>query len=175
MQRVMSVMGNVAKHILGSIERAFRAMAITGLIVALLVGLGTEGAGYLLTHDISGPTHLAAAALAIAFGYAAAVTVAIGEILRGIIKGIEMIVEESEHLAQEGLREAEMFAQHAEVDALHLGRAALGDAGALGRGVIGGAEGLEQRVASHMPGHHADAQAPASAPLSTTDPRQAAR
>jgi hypothetical protein len=175
MQRVMSVMGNVAKHILGSIERAIRAMAITGLIVALLVGLGTEATGYLLTHEINGPTHLAAAALAIAFGYAAAVTVAIGEILRGIIKGIEMIVEESEHLAQEGLHEAEVIAQRAEVDALHLGRAALGDAGSLGRGIVGGAEGLEHRVTSHVPGHHPDAQAPSSTPLSTTDPRQTAR
>lgn len=173
MQRVMSVLGNVAKHILGSIERAIRAMAITFLIVAILVALGTEATGYVLTRDINGPTHLAAAALAIAFGYAAAVTVAIGEILRGIIKGIEMIVEESEHLAQEGLREAEVLARRAEGDALHLGRSALGDAGALGRGVIDGAEGLEHRVASHLPGHHPDEQA--AAPMPTTDPRQYSR
>jgi hypothetical protein len=186
MQRIMNVLGNVAKHILGSLERAFRLMAITGFIVAIIAGLGTEVIGSLLTKEIppSGPTHLAAAAIAITFGYAAAVTVAIGEILRGIIRGIELIVEETEHLAQEGLREVESLAQHGEADALRLGRAALGDVASLGRGVLGGAEsiehgvanrfrGAEQGIASHMPGHQQDPNAPATVP--TTNPPQFSR
>lgn len=181
MQRVMNVLGNVAKHILGSLERAFRLMALWGLIVGVLAGIATEAVGAALTHEFppSGATHLAAAAIAITFGYAVAVTVAIGEILRGIIRGIELIVKESEELAQEGLHEAEVLAQRGEQEALRFGRAALGDAAAVGRGVVGGAEslehdvagrfrGMERGVASHVPGHHNDPSAPATIP--TTNP-----
>ncbi len=194
MQRVMTVLGNVAKHILGSLERAFRLMALTGFIVFVLVGLAAEGIGTYLTHDWppSGATHLAAAALAISFGYAAAVTVAIGEILRGIIKGIELIVAETEQLAQEGLHEAELLAQRGEQEALRFGRAALGDAAAVGRGVIGGAEGLEhgvadrlrgaeRGVASHLPGRDQgqnpgqNPETPAPATVPTTNPPQLSR
>lgn len=170
MHNVTAVLGNVAKHILVSIERAFRVMAITGFIVAIVVGLGTEAIGSLLTQQIpaGGFTHLAAAALAIAFGYAVAVTVAIGEILRGLIKSIELVVQESERAIKIGLEEVEGMVQHAEGEALHVGRAALHDAAAVGRGVIGGAEslehgvaqrvhGAEQGLANHLPGRRTDA------------------
>ncbi len=131
--------------------------------------------GSLLTNRFppEGPTHLAAAAIAVAFGYGAAVTVAIGEILRGIIKGIELIVSESEKLAEEGLHEVEVLAQRGESEALRLGRAAVGDATSLGRGVLGGAESLEHGIASHLPGHRQDANSPATVP--TTNPPQFSR
>jgi hypothetical protein len=180
MGRITHVLGNVAKHILGSLERAFRLMAITGFIVAILAGLSTEVIGSFLTNEVppTGPTHLAAAAIAITFGYAAAVTVAIGEILRGLIRGIELIVSETEHLAQEGLHEVETFAERGEGEALRLGRAAIGDVASLGRGVIGGAESVEHGIASHLPGHRQDSGqntgqntgAPATVP--TTSPQQ---
>jgi hypothetical protein len=174
MQRIMSVLGNVAKHILGSLERAFRLMALWGLIVGVIAGLTTEGIGAYLTREFppSGATHLAAAAIAITFGYAVAVTVAIGEILRGIIHGIELIVKESEQLAQEGIHEAELLAQRGEQEALRLGRAALGDAAALEHGVADRFRGMERGVASHVPGHHNDPTAPATIP---TNPPPASR
>jgi len=179
MQRIMTVLGNVAKHILGSLERAFRLMAITGFIAAVLSGLATEVIGSLLTKEVppSGPTHLAAAAIAVTFGYAAAVTVGIGEILRGIIRGIELIVSETEKLAEEGLHEIEVLAQRGESEAVRLGRAAVGDAASVGRGVLGGAESLEHGIASHLPGHrqesHQDSSSPATVP--TTNPQQFSR
>jgi len=155
MNRIMNVLGNVAKHMLGSLARAIRMTFLTGIIVFIVVALATEGIAWWMTGAVpTGLTHLAAAALAIAFGYAAAVTVAIGEILSGIIRGIELIVAESEKLAQEGLHEVEGLARRGEEEALRLGRSALGEAGSLGRGVIGGAESLERGVASHLPGHH---------------------
>jgi hypothetical protein len=179
MNRIAGVLGNVAKHILGSLERAFRMMALTGIIVALVVGLATEAVGIYFTGYFppSGATHLAAAALAIAFGYAAAVTVAIGEILRGLIKGIELIVSETEHLADEGLHEIEGLAQRGEGEALRLGRSALGDAASLGRGVIGGAESLEHGITSHLPGHHRDPQVTGQMPatIPTLNPGQSGR
>jgi len=179
MQRIMNVFGNVAKHILGSLERAFRLMAITGFIVAVLSLLATEAVGSLLTNKFppDGPTHLAAAAIAVTFGYAAAVTVAIGEILRGIIKGIELIVSETEKLAEEGLHEVEVLAQRGESEALRLGRAAIGDAASLGRGVLGGAESLEHGIASHLPGHHQENRQDAAspAPVPTINPPQFSR
>ncbi len=177
-QRLMKLLGTAAKHTLEALRRALFAVFITGLLVALITAVATELVGFLLTKQISGPTHLAAAALALAFGYAIAVTVFLGEILRAIIKIIEMIVEESEKLAAAAIKEAEVLAQKAEGEAARFGHAAVGDVGALGHGlehVVGGAAGaiggvasgaahevghIEHGVASHIPGHHNAPTAP---------------
>jgi hypothetical protein len=155
-KQLMSLLGSMSKHVLGGILHAIRAIALAFIIVALLAAGATEGIAAALTHQFppSGATHLAAAALAIAFGYAAAITVAIEEILRTIIKAFEVVLQEAEKLGKEALGEAEK-----------LGRGALSDVGAVGRGVtgvVGGVVGgvgreagrLESGVASHLPGHH---------------------
>ncbi len=183
-QRMMKLLGTAAKHTLEALRRALFAVFITGLLVALITAVATELVGFLLTKQISGPTHLAAAALALAFGYAIAVTVFLGEILRAIVKIIEMIVEESEKLAAAAMKEAGVLAREAGGEAAHLGHAALGDAGALGRGLehaVGGAAGaiggvaagaahevghVEHGIASHMPGHHNTSAAPTQTPNS---------
>lgn len=177
-RRLAKLLGTTAKHMLTGLQRAFRAVALTGLIVAIIVAGVTEVVGAVLTGQIppSGPTHLAAAALAIAFGYAAAITVAIEEILRAIIKAVELIIEEAEKLEKKAAEEIAMLARNAEQEAVKLGRTAVTDAGALGHtvvsdagavgrtvaGVVGGVAGgighevhsVEQGVASHLPGHH---------------------
>lgn len=176
-RRLVALLGNGVKHILTGLERGLRAVAITGLIVALLVALATEGVGVFLTQSFpTGATHLAAAALAISFGYAAAVTVLIGELLRAFIKAIELIVEEAERIEKKAVEELGVLGRRAEEEVFKLGRTAVTDAGALGRtvagdagaigrtvtgavgGVIGGAEsavgGAERAVASRLPGHH---------------------
>ncbi|HEX6541635.1 MAG TPA: hypothetical protein VF040_07765 [Ktedonobacterales bacterium] len=171
-QRLVKLLGTAAKHTLDALRRALLAVAITGLLVALITAVATELVGFILTKQFSGPTHLAAAALALSFGYAVAATVFIGEILRAIVKIIEMIVEESEKVATAAIKEAEILARKAEQEAVHLGHAAVGDMGALGHGVghiagdvagaIGGvasgavheAGNIEHGIASHMPGHH---------------------
>lgn len=176
-QRLMKLLGTAAKHTLDALRRALFAVAITGLLVALITAVATELVGFLLTKTIGGPTHLAAAALAISFGYAVAVTVFVGEILRAIVKTIEMIVEESEKLAAAALKEAEALARKAEQEAVHLGRTAVGDVGAVGHGlehVAGGVVGaiggvasgavhevgnIEHGIAGHLPGHHRSSDA----------------
>ena len=168
-RRLLKVLGSAAKHILHSLRRAFIVIAITGLVVALIAGAATEVAAAFLTHSFpSGPAHLAAAALAVSFGYAAAMTVAIAEILRGIILAIELVVEESEKLAGEAVHEAEVLARKAEEEFVHLGRSAVGDAGAAGRGlasltsgIVGGiagdVRGVEHGIASRLPTHNHNA------------------
>lgn len=151
--RIVSLLGSVAKHILHSLRRAFIAISITGLSVAVVAGVATEGIAAFLTKSFpSGATHLAAAAIAIAFGYAAAMTVAIVEILKGIVEAIELVVKETEKLAGEALREAEKLGGEAVRDAGRAGRAALGDAETVGRdavGVVGGVVGgVEHGVGS---------------------------
>lgn len=164
-QRMMKLLGTAAKHTLEALRRALLAVAITGLLVALITAVATELVGFLLTKQFSGPTHLAAAALAISFGYAVAITVCLGEVLRAIVKIIEMIVEESEKLAQAAIKEAEVLARKAEEEAIHLGHAAANDAGALGHGlghivstVTSGAAhevgSIEHGITEHLPGHH---------------------
>ena len=171
-QRLVKLLGTAAKHTLEALRRALVAVFVTGLLVFLITAVATELVGFLLTKQFNGTTHLVAAALALSFGYAVAVTVFLGEILRAIIKIIEMIVEESEKLAQAAIKEAGVLAREAGGEAVHLGRTALGDAGAVGHGlehVVGGVAGaiggvasgaahevgsVEHGIAGHLPGHH---------------------
>ena len=158
-QRLMHIVSNIGKHILGTLQTAFRRIFVAGLLVALIVAVGVEAASVFLSggkFPPDGTTHLAAAALAVAFGYAVAVTVAIEEILRGIVKSIELIVQETEKLAGEAIGEAEKLAKGALHEAGSLERGAVG----VVEGVVGGAgrefRSVEQGIASHLPGHHAD-------------------
>lgn len=177
-KRLVALLGTTAKHILHGLRRALRAVALTFLIGALIAAGATEAVGAFLTHSFPppGPTHLAAAAIAITFGYAAAITVAIEEILRAIIKAVEIIVEEAEKVEKKAVQEIEVLSRKAEEEAVRLGRTAVTDAGSFGRaaahdagslghavtgavggtlGAVGGAVGnVEHDVSSHLPGHH---------------------
>ena len=190
--RLLGMLGTIGKHILTGIRRALYAVALTFIIVALVVAAATEVIGSILTKQIppSGPTHLAAAALAISFGYAAAITVALGEILRAIIDSVELIIREAEALEKKAAEELSVLARKGEEEALRLGRATVTDAGAVGRtvlsdagriggavtGVVGGAVGgverevrnVEHGVGAHLPGHHAGSQGGTTSNTSTT-------
>ena len=108
-QRLMHIVSNIGKHILGTLQKAFRRIFVAFILVFLIVAVATEAASVFLSGKFppDGTTHLAAAALAIAFGYAVAITIAIEEILRGIVKSIELIVQETEKLAGEAIGEVE--------------------------------------------------------------------
>jgi hypothetical protein len=156
----MHIVSNIGKHILGTLQTAFRRIFLAGLLVALIVAVGVEAASVFLSggkFPPDGTTHLAAAALAVAFGYAVAITVAIEEILRGIVKSIELIVQETEKLAGEAIGEAEKLAKGALHEAGSLEHGAVG----VVEGIVGGAgrefRSVEQGIASHLPGHHPDA------------------
>ncbi|MGH2516912.1 MAG: hypothetical protein ACRDHP_14765 [Ktedonobacterales bacterium] len=195
-KRFVAFFGTIAKHVLHGLRQALRAVALTFVIVALLAGAATEVIASFLTHSFpTGPTHLAAAAIAIAFGYAAAITVAIEEILRAIIKAVELIVEEAEKVEKKAVEEIEVLSHKAEEEAVRFGRSAVTDAGAFGRnaahdagslghlvtgavsgaaGAVGGAVGdVEHGVTSHLPGHHNSIPAPVTSGSATTLPADA--
>ncbi|MGZ3714712.1 MAG: hypothetical protein ACXVA4_04790 [Ktedonobacterales bacterium] len=139
--RLVALLGSGVKHILHGLRRALLAVALTWLIVLVVVAVITEVVGSVLTHTSpispgSGPLHLAAAALGIAFGYGAAVTVFVAELLRAFIKAIELIVQEAERLEKKAAEEIGILGRKAEEEALKLGRTAVTDAGALGRAVV---------------------------------------
>lgn len=190
-RRLAAVFGNIAKHILGGLRHALRAIALTFIIVLIVVAVATEVIAGFLTHSFpSGLTHLTAAALGLAFAYAAAVTVAMEELLRAIIKAIEMIIEEAEKLEKKAAEEIEILARKAEDEAVKLGRVAVTDAGALGRtaigdvgtlgrtiggvagGLAGGIERDARAVGTHLPGvHHNNAtQSPTASGTAATLP-----
>src|SRR5258708_21656686 len=102
-RQLLGLRGNSFKHVLGGILHALRAVALAFIIVAVLAAGATEGIAALLTKQFppSGPTHLAAAALAIAFGYAAAITVAVEEILRPLIPALAEGIQEAHKLVKE--------------------------------------------------------------------------
>ena len=164
-RRLVSLLGTTAKHLLGGMLHAIRAMLIASVVAALIGAVGTEIAAYYLTHTVlSGPADLAAAALAVIFGYAAGVTVAIEEIIRAFIQAIELIVEEAEKVEKKAVEELGVLGREAAGEAVKFGRTALGDAGAVGHavtgavgGVVGGVEHDVASVGSHLPGHHSEA------------------
>jgi hypothetical protein len=166
-QRLVRMLGTSAKHILIALEHSVRAVALTGLITSFIILAGVEGLGYVLTHEFppSGLTHLSAIALAVTFGYSAAITVALVEFIRGIVKAIELIVEESEKLAAAAFKEGETLVRDGAEGAVRAARGAIGEAESIGRGVggavagtvggIGSAIGRDARaIESHLPGHH---------------------
>lgn len=176
-KQLARVLGQASKHVLDGLLHALRAVALTFVFVALVVAVATEAVGSFLTHSFpTGPTHLAAAALAIAFGYAAAMTVAIEQILRAIIKAVEFVVEEAEKLEKEAQHALVQLGERGEEGLVRLGRAAITDAGALGHAAAGDAEAVghtvagavgvvvggigrdvhavEHGISEHMPGHH---------------------
>ncbi|HEX9068722.1 MAG TPA: hypothetical protein VF807_08125, partial [Ktedonobacterales bacterium] len=147
-QRLMSVLTNFARHTLGTLRSAFRKIFIGFLVTALIAAIITEVVGGFMSGAFQsghflpdGTVHLAAAAIAIVFGYAVAVTIAIEEIISGIVKGIEVIVQETEKLAGEAIREVEKGIGAVEHDALSAGRS-----------VLHGASGVEQGVAGAFRG-----------------------
>lgn len=160
--RIVNLLGTMAKHVLHAMRRAFIAIALTGLIVAVVAAIATEIVSAFVNNSVpNGTTHLAAAAIAVAFGYAAAMTVAVVEILRAMIVAIELLVKESEKLAGEAFKEAEVVGRKVEDEALRFGRAAVGDAETAGKDVLGlggsvlggighEAKAVEQGIGSHL-------------------------
>lgn len=95
----------IAIHFISALKRAFARIvlwfALTGLIAAIIVELaGIIASGGRLP---TGSTHLVAFALAVAVGYAAAMTVLVGEIVSSLfetVRGIGKEVEEGLHDAR---------------------------------------------------------------------------
>jgi hypothetical protein len=83
-------------------------MLIQGLLFGLLGALLVETIAIVSAHTLpSGPTHWIALAIALLMGYAAIVTVALRETVRGIVSSLERITEELEKLASHTLHNAE--------------------------------------------------------------------
>jgi hypothetical protein len=105
-QRLIHLFSSIGKEILGTVLKAFRRVFVSFVLVFLIVAVGVEAASVFLSGGKlppDGTTHLTAAALALTFAFAVGVTVAVEEILRGIVKAIELIVHEAEKLAGEAV------------------------------------------------------------------------
>jgi len=101
----MHLFGSIAKEILGTLLKAFRRVLVSFILVFLIVALGVEAASFFLNGKFppDGTTHLAAAALALALAFAVGITVAVEEVLRGVVKIIELLAKEIEKLAGEAV------------------------------------------------------------------------
>jgi hypothetical protein len=90
------------------VRHALGRMLIQGILFALLGALLTETIAIVSARTLpSAPTHWIALAIALLTGYAAVVTVALGETVRGIVSSLERITEELEKLASHTLHNAE--------------------------------------------------------------------
>lgn len=100
--------GSAVGHIRHAVTSALREIAVSGLICLVLGGALTEVVAYLLTGSLPGtPTHVAAAVIALACGYGAAVTAALRAVLRSLGASMEWVLSEVERVAGGAIHEAE--------------------------------------------------------------------
>lgn len=86
------------RSLLRSLRHAVRNILVAGLGFVVVGVILTEAASTLLAH--AWPTinvHLVAAVVGLLLGYAAAVTVALRETVRGVLSSLERVVAEFEH------------------------------------------------------------------------------
>lgn len=98
------------RSLLRTIRYAVGTILLTGLIFVVFGVLLIEAMSIVLTRTL--PTiyvHLVAAAIGLLLGYAAAVTVALREVVRGVMGTLERIVTEIEHAGAQLAHSMEAF------------------------------------------------------------------
>jgi hypothetical protein len=102
------------RSLLRTIRYAVGTILLTGLIFVVFGVLLIEAMSIVLTRTL--PTiyvHLVAAAIGLLLGYAAAVTVALREVVRGVMGTLERIVTEIEHAGTQLAHSVETFSSAA--------------------------------------------------------------
>lgn len=164
----------IFRHLLGTVGRMFRRVAISFGIVFLATSAISEGVAAVLTKQFppTGLTHVAALVIGFSWGLIVALAVGIEEGLRGFIHLIEDVVKATEKAAvkigEEIGKEGGQLLHAAEHEAQSLaqgaGRVVQGVersastavrdvAGIPGR-ILGGVEGAGHAIEQHLPGHN---------------------
>jgi hypothetical protein len=104
------------RSVLGGLSR----VVIVGVTFMALGALGAEGVGaYLADGVLTAAAHIAAVAIGLSIGYAAAVTVAFWVLLSTILHLLEWAAGQVEHLAGSVVHDAESVLRRSESDAGH--------------------------------------------------------
>lgn len=114
-QRKFSPYESGLKALLHSFRHAMKDIALAGVMGFALGAIVTEAVGAILMR--AWPTltvHLAAAAIGLLLGYAAAVTLALRDTIRGVVGTLEHIATEIEHLGSRITHEVEEHTGHTE-------------------------------------------------------------
>lgn len=99
-----------ARSLLHTIRYAVGTVLLVGLIFVVFGVLLIEAMSIVLTRTLPTPyVHLMAAAIGLLLGYAAAVTVALREVVRGVVGTLERIVTEIEHAGAQLAHSVEAF------------------------------------------------------------------
>jgi hypothetical protein len=108
-----SVVSTVGRYIFAAFWRITLWVVVIFLIAGIVSAGATEVVGSLLTDTAppSGPTHLSAAVIGILAGGLIALIFAGVQVIRDIVRGIGLLVEETERLAEEAMAEVEAMAQ----------------------------------------------------------------
>jgi hypothetical protein len=98
----------VVEHLRRVLGDALRAVLLFGLGFALAGALAAEALGaYVARGWPLWPAHVAAVAMGVTLGYAAAVTVALRAVLVGVVKSVEWTLAEVEGVADRVVHEVE--------------------------------------------------------------------
>jgi len=80
-------------HLLGALRRAIGRVFLIFFLFLIVAGGITEGVGYSTSnpHALTPLTHITAAVIGLALGYAAALTVLVGEAIRAMVSAIQTV------------------------------------------------------------------------------------
>lgn len=164
-RQLLNLAGASARYFMSALRNAIGRALVAFVIVAALAVGGTIGASLLLVRQtpIGLPTYVAAGWSALSAGAFAGLFVVFEEVMRALIRALELILEESERAQRQAFMEVEVLRRGFEADALRLGRASLSDLelGAVGRSII-------TESGARLPGHHALQQNESSAGTSSS-------
>lgn len=105
---LVTLLGTTSRHILAGMRSIVRASTISGLFFGVLAAGTHTGVAFLLTHQFPPGVlaNVSAGAFGLVAGLLAMAIVLFAEVLRAIIKAIELVIEESERLAREAIIQA---------------------------------------------------------------------
>jgi hypothetical protein len=108
------VQESAIKHVRQAIGHAVQTVFVQGLVCAVIAAAVTEAIGAYFTRSLpTVPTHVAAVALALALGYAAAVTAAFRALVGSLGASVDWVVYEIEQVAGRVVHEAESVSHQA--------------------------------------------------------------
>ncbi len=115
---IAGVKGTIGSQLRHGLRAALRQIIGAGVLAFVIAALVVEFVGALALRGVPmAETHIVALLLALALGYAVAMSVALRELARTGVKALEFVAEEARRLGIDVMREAEQVARRVEGEA----------------------------------------------------------
>ena len=91
-------------HLLGALRRAIGRVLVVFLLFLIISAAIVEALAYFTLHHNGLPEHVAAAVIGVVVGYAAALTVLVGEAIRLLIEAIQTVEKDVQSEVSGGVK-----------------------------------------------------------------------